>query len=213
MKKRDQQDSDWLADLQDDFEDQLRKMEIRGEFAAEKGPVVQTIVQRAAWADLLVLSLVKHTGPKTETGYGTRFNKILQHSPRPVLVVPEEANSTMDRALLAYDGSPKADEALFLAAYMTRNWGISLVVLSAGKRRAAAALGRAEEYLDAHDVEASYVRAPRPADEAILSAVEEHDVNLLIMGGFGQRSALQMVIGSTVTKILRVIGQPVFVCR
>jgi len=188
-------------------------MSIRGEFAAETGPVVQTIVERAAWADLLVLSLVKDTGPKTETGFGTRFNKILQRSPRPVLVVPEEADSTMDKALLAYDGSPKADEGLFLAAYMARNWGISLVVVSAGKRKAANALGRAEEYLDAQEVEAAYVRAPRPADEAILSTAKEHGVNLLIMGGFGRHSALHMVVGSTVTKILRVTGQPVFICR
>jgi nucleotide-binding universal stress UspA family protein len=204
--------SDWLVELQDIFEEFRQEMELRGQFAAEMGPVAQTIVRRAALTDLVALSLVRHTGPETATGFGTRFNKILQSSPRPVLVVPEDADSAMDRALLAYDGSPKADEALYLAAYMARNWQTELVVMAAGKK-ARAALGRAKAYLSAHDVQATYVRAHGPAHKAILDTAEEQGANMLVMGGFGQRSALQMVVGSTVNRVLRATRLPVFVCR
>ena len=124
LKKDAHHSSDWVVELRDIFYEMCRELGVRGEFAAETGPVAPTMVRRAAWADLLALSLVTRKGPKTATGFGTRFNKILQRSPRPILVVPEEANSAMDRALLAYDGSPKADEALYLATYMARNWGV-----------------------------------------------------------------------------------------
>jgi nucleotide-binding universal stress UspA family protein len=213
LKSETDHSSDWLVELHDDFESQCRELGIRGQFAAETGPVAATIVRRAAWADLLALSLVQHGRPKTATGFGTRFNKILQRSPRPILVVPEQADSAMSKALLAYDGSPKADEALYLAAYMARNWGTALVVLAAGKRPATVALERAKAYLAIRDVPATYVQGERPADQAILGAVETHGADMMIMGGFGQRSALQLVVGSTVTKILRAAGQPVFVCR
>lgn len=206
-------DSEWLEELQQIFEKYRQEMDLRGQFAAETGPVSQTIVRRAAWTDLVALSLVRHTGPETATGFGTRFNKILQRSPRPVLVVPEDADSAMDKALLAYDGSPKADEALYLAAYVARSWGVELVVMAAGKKKAKSALGRAKAYLSAHDVEAIYVRAHQPAYQAILATAEKHGVNMIVMGGFGQRSAMQLVVGSTVTKVLRATSQPVFICR
>ena len=213
LKEEADHSSEWLVELRDLFQQQCRELGIRGEFAAETGPVAPTIVRRAAWADLLVLSLVRRSGQKTATGFGTRFNKILQRSPRPILVVPEGVNSAMDRALLAYDGSPKADEALYLAAYMARNWGVTLAVVSAGKKKAAAALRRAGDYLAGRNVEAEFVQGKKPADRAILSAVEEHQSDLIVMGGFGNRSALQLVVGSTVTKILREVDRPVFVCR
>ncbi len=205
--------SEWLAELQEMFERYRQELGIRGQFAAETGPVAKTIVQRAAWADLVALSLVRRQGPETATGFGTRFNRILQRSPRPVLVVPEDADSTMDRALLAYDGSPKADEALYLATYMARNWDIELVVMAAGEKKARTARGKAQAYLAAHDVEATYVQARRPADQAIMDTADAQGVNMIVMGGFGQRPALQLVIGSTVTKVLRTIRMPVFVCR
>jgi nucleotide-binding universal stress UspA family protein len=207
------QDSEWLVELQDIFEEFRQEMAIRGQFAAETGPVAQTIIRRAAWTDLVALSLVRRAGQETATGFGTRFNRILQGSPRPVLVVPENADSTMDKALLAYDGSPKAEEALYLAAYMARNWDVELVVMAAGEKKARGALGRAKVYLAAHDVEATYVRGRGPAHQAIMDTAAAHGVNMIVMGGFGQRSALQLVVGSTVTRVLRATRQPVFVCR
>jgi nucleotide-binding universal stress UspA family protein len=213
LKEDAEQSSEWLAELSERFLEQCRQLGVRGEFAAETGPVAPTIVRRAAWADLLVMSLVKHTGPETVTGFGTRFNKILQRSPRPILVVPEGADSPLDRALLAYDGSPKADEALYLAAYMAKNWNVSLVVIAVGDKKAQSALDKARRYLAGRGIDPPYIQAERPVDEAILSCARDNEANMIVMGGFGRRSALQLVLGSTVTRILRASPHPVFICR
>jgi nucleotide-binding universal stress UspA family protein len=85
--------------------------------------------------------------------------------------------------------------------------------MSAGGKKASKALARAESYLTAHEVEATYERASGPASQAILQTAAACGANMIIMGGFGQRSALQLVLGSTVTKVLRATTQPVFVCR
>ena len=205
--------SDRVKKIRTDFERFCQEKGIPGEFATDTGRAASILVERAALADLLVLSLLHQTGQKTATGFGTDVNKILQRSPRPVLVVPEGADSNMDRALLAYDGSRKADEALFLSTYLARNWPLSLIVLSAGEKQGKSALDRARSYLTLREVEATYVQGPRPAATTILKTAAEQNCNLIIMGGFGHRPVLQIVIGSTVNKVLQRFRQPILICR
>jgi nucleotide-binding universal stress UspA family protein len=150
---------------------------------------------------------------KLDIGFGKKFNKILQRSPRPILVVPEATSSTMDKAVLAYDGSPKADEALYLAAYAANNWPLDLLVISAGKEQSEIALHRAKSYLAMRDVPAKYLQSDRPAAEAILGAMTDYQRNVIFMGGFGNRPVMQLVVGSTVNKVLQECSHPVFICR
>jgi len=213
VKDEEESSSETIQNLRFDFERFCQENGIPGEFATDVGRVAGKIVQRSALADLLVLSLVHQSGPKTATGFGTDFNKILARSPRPVLVIPEGVDSKMDRALLAYDGSQKADEALYLAAYAARNWSLSLSVLAVGKEKAKLALDRAKSYLALREVEASYIQGDRPAFKAILESIGQQENNLIIMGGFSQRPALQLVVGSTVNKVLQQIELPVLICR
>lgn len=205
--------SELIQKLQIDFELFCQENGIPGEFATDVGRVADKIVERSALADLLVLSLVHESGPKTATGFGTEFNKILGRSPRPVLVIPEAADSKMDRAILAYDGSRKADEALYLATYMARKWSMTLSVIAAGKEKAEIALDRAKSYLALRDVEARYIQGKRPAAQAILESAKNQECNLIIMGGFSHRPALQLVLGSTVNKVLQETRMPVLICR
>ena len=195
------------------FENSCEKWGIRCEIAVEPGPFARKIVERAAWTDLLALSLIHKSGNRTKTGFGSKFNRILQRSPRPVLILPEQANSKLDKALLAYDGSPKSDEALYLATYMANNWSIDLVVVVAGEELAYSALHRARSYLLSRDVTARYVSAARPANKAIINTADDHGCNYIIMGGYGYRPLLQLVLGSTVTKVARRSDIPVLVCR
>ena len=186
---------------------------IRGEFAIEVGAFARKIVERAAWTDLLTLGLIHQSEEKTTTGFGSEFNRILQRSPRPVLIVPEMADSPLDKALLAYDGSAKSEEALYLSTYMAKNWGIALVVVVAGDELASSALHRARSYLSWRDVEAEYIPAQRPAYKSILATAALHNCNYIIMGGYGYRPILQLVLGSTATKVLRRSEIPTLVCR
>ena len=119
----------------------------------------------------------------------------------------------MDRVLLAYDGSAKADEALFASAYFAVRWMTPLVVLSAGKNRAEAAWLRARDYLEARQVTAEYIIKDEPAHKAVLKTAKSHDCNLIVMGGFGCRPFLQIILGSTVDKVLEKVNQPVLICR
>jgi nucleotide-binding universal stress UspA family protein len=135
-------------------------------------------------------------------------------SPRPILAVPA-APAALARPLLAYDGSPKAREALFVATYLAEVWRVPLAVVavrSAG-RPAERLLAEAQRYLEIHEVEAALIEAGGPAPGAILAAAREQESDLLILGGYGGSPVVAAVLGSTVNAVLARAAMPVLVCR
>jgi nucleotide-binding universal stress UspA family protein len=131
-----------------------------------------------------------------------------------VLAVPR-VPSALNRALLAYDGSPKAEEALFIATYLASQWGIPLVTVTVmeSERTVSGALDRAQGYLDTHGVQATFVEESRPVADAILKTAEGHGCDLIIMGGYGFSPVLEVVLGSAVDQVLRESRWPILICR
>jgi nucleotide-binding universal stress UspA family protein len=121
----------------------------------------------------------------------------------------------MDRMLLAYDGSPKSEEALFIATYRAVKYGFPLVVLVASNERVALDTAeKARDYLDKHGVEAEIiVKVSDNAGDLILETAKKYDSNLLIMGGFGRRPFWRIVLGSLVDRMLREFPHPILISR
>lgn len=188
---------------------------IEGELAVEAGQVVETIVDRAVWSDLVVLTLEHPPGERPLDRLGNRTSQIIQRSPRPVLAIPAGAEAPMNRVLLAYDGSPKADEALFVAAYLKTRWPLTLTVLTVvTEYTPPTALDTALAYLAEQGIEdVTAVIGEKPIAAALLGTAVAHQINFLIMGGFGFRPVKHMVLGSTVDQVLREFGHPILICR
>jgi nucleotide-binding universal stress UspA family protein len=118
--------------------------------------------------------------------------------------------------LLAYDGSLKSEEALFIATYRAVKYGFPLVVLVATNDRVGPDTGdKARAYLEKHgvkDVE-FIVKKSNNAGDLILKTAKKYDCNILIMGGFGRRPLMRIVLGSLVDRMLREFPQPVLISR
>ncbi len=197
------------------FRQRCRQQHIGGDFTFETGKIARTLSERARWADLLVINLNYALEPPTLNRLSANLEVLIRRCPRPILAVPESP-SALDRALLAYDGSAKAKEALFVAAYLAGQWQTPLVVVSVEEEErhfTDTALQRARSYLQTHQIEASYVSTNGPVAGAILKTVKEHNCNLIIMGGYGRSPVLEVVLGSTVDEVLRTSPWPVLICR
>jgi nucleotide-binding universal stress UspA family protein len=133
-------------------------------------------------------------------------------------VVPT-AVSPLQHALLAYDGSPKAEEALFVATYLASRWQIQLTVVTVssggnGKLESAErTLSRAKTYLGLAGVVANYFVQIGPAAQTLLALAEKETVDFMIMGGFGRSSMRSLVLGSTLNRVLLEYKQPILICR
>lgn len=195
------------------FQKMCQAAGIPHEFATEVGPVNATILKRAAWSDLVVVGLNHPPGSQPLSRLSSGFNTLIQRCPRPILALPGQ-HSAMDNALLAYDGSPKADEALFVATYLALQWGTRLTVVTVETAyTTAAASRRAEEYLARYGIQAELIVRQEDIAGAILATAVARATNLIIMGGFGYRPVLQVMLGSTVDKILREFQYPILICR
>ncbi|MEM7129374.1 MAG: universal stress protein [Chloroflexota bacterium] len=200
--------------IQDEFAQRCKKAGVSGDLVVEMGSVARTICDRARWTDLVVLNLSHPPGSQPFSRLKSGFRTMLLRSPTPVLVVPEIVTA-MNRGLLAYDGSPKAEEALFVATHLATQWSMPLVVVTVSEQGEAHSkpLIMAQRYLEEHNLEATFVGKSGSAADIILDTANEYGSNLIIMGGYGRHAVLQAVLGSTLDEVLRNAFQPVLVCR
>ena len=203
-----------VKDIRDRFYSRCSDEQIKGEFAVEAGRVARQIVQRAVWTDLVMIHLNHPPGTQPQERLKSGIRTILQRCSRPVLAIPS-VTTRLDITLLAYDGSPKAEEALFLSSYLGSSWGSRLVVVSSteGQISQNQNLTRVRDYLQKNGVKAEYVEVDGPAGDAILEVARAQKVNLIVMGGFGKSPLINVAVGSTVDQILREFGQPILICR
>jgi nucleotide-binding universal stress UspA family protein len=208
-------DSEETRQIEAEFQRRCLNAGVEGQFAAEIGVEGKLMLQRAPWVDLVSTNLTFATEYNPESRLSSGVNLLIQRCPRPILVMTGEQKARLDRGLLAYDGSPKANEALFVAAYLAVRWHIKLTVLTViTEFTEAAVLDDARRYLIGNNLlNVKYILEEAPITEAVLKTARNQESNLLIMGGFGYRPVRYLVLGSTVNDVLADGLIPTLICR
>ncbi len=209
-----QRESPEAQAVQAEFNRRCEAAGVPGKLVVDVGNVARKICERTRWVDLIVLNMAHPPSSQPLARLSSGFRTLVRRCSSPILAVPRPA-SPMDRALLAYDGSPKGNEALFLATYLALCWHLSLAVVSVSEnnRLASATLDRARRYLESQGVEATYVEERGAVSAAILKVAAEHESNLILVGGYGFNPVLEVLMGSAVDRILQSSWQPVLICR
>jgi nucleotide-binding universal stress UspA family protein len=179
----------------------------------ETGNISRAICDSARWMDLVVLSLAHPPGARPIDRLDSGFSQLLRRCPCPVLAVPQGAK-IIERVLLAYDDSPTSKEAMFIAAYLAKQWELPLTVVSIetdGDKPDIISLAR--QYLDGKNIRANYVEKHGDVPFEILQTAKESESSLIVMGSYGHRSVVEIALGSAVDKILRMFDGSVMVCR
>lgn len=197
--------------VQEEFERRCEAAGVRGRLALAVGSVSREVVARSRWTDLVVLSL-NYPPPKGMFARpSSGLHTILHRSNRPVLLVCEEV-SHLERVLVAFDGSPKAREALYVGTYLAEKWGAALCVVSVHEGRGSQVLEEAMRYTEGHGVNAQFSSERGDAAEAILRTAERQESGLIIMGVHRRWGMLEVALGSTVDAVLRAERCSVLVC-
>lgn len=216
----DECETDWAKEIKTEFEARLAAANVGGRLALEVGAIERTIVDRARWADIVILRIQHPPGTGTLNRLTSDLRNLIRRCPRPILAVPG-APSPLTRAFLAYDSSPKAREALYIAAYLAAadGWRLPLVVAAAnqnGATTAAAWLDDARIYLDSLSLPATYLELAAPTDDpatALIQAATDHACDLILIGGYSRSFMLDVVLGNTVDRVLRTSPIPVLICH
>jgi nucleotide-binding universal stress UspA family protein len=204
--------ADALA-VQAQFNQTCADASVDGKLFIETGDITKKICDRATMTDLVVLKIV-HPPMGGLASLSSPFRAIIMDSSRPVLGVPTKA-TPFKRALLAYDGSDQAKEALFVATYLAEIWKTELLIFTAwdGNKVKPDAQEHVRKYLDIHEVAAEYIISEHGAMDALKKIVEERNADLVLMGSHGGTTLRQVFIGSALDYMLRESQVPIFICR
>ena len=198
--------------LQDRFDEIRVKENVRGVLAVEVGEPTQKILERSTLTDLVVLR-ISHPPATGIQSLSSQIRTLIARCPRPLLAVPGNI-SGLNHALLAFDGSPKAREALFVATYLAEQWNTQLTILTGLEDKVAADSVQefARNYLEFNEVEARFI-LEKYSPAVLKITAEEINADLVIMGGYSGSILKEMTIGSSVNHMLRGFRRPVLICR
>jgi nucleotide-binding universal stress UspA family protein len=139
------------------------------------------------------------------------LRSIIRRSARPILTVHEKI-SPMDKALLAFDGSSKSKEALFVATYLAEKWHTKLMVLTIAEEGSQPVQDYARSYLELHEIQADFVIKSGSYD-IFLKTIQECQINLVVIGSYSGTPLQEVVTGSAVNFLLRKADCSLLICR
>ncbi len=203
-----------ISSYQEIFKQKCNAVGVKGDFNVDIGKVPRLICSRARWIDLVVVSLNYPPAPRPLSRLSSGLSTLIRRCPRPILAVPGPATN-LARPLLAYDGSPKAEEALYIGAHISSKWNAQLVIINIQEpgRTVPHNLASAQQYVHDHGGRAILLERHGKVAAQILSVISEYECDLVIMGGYGFNPLIEIAIGSAVDEIMRCSDIPVLVCR
>ena len=188
---------------------------VPGTLAIEQGKISEKILERSNWVDLVILNMAHPPQSQILAKLNSGLHTVISRLNRPLLAVPRDVIVGFENCLVAYDGSPKSKEALYVAAYLAANWGTHVTLLNVEENNLKTRwiLREAKKYLEAHHLEAEYLIRKGQPSECILSEADGLRSDLILMGSYGYTQVLEAVLGSTVNQVLLEAKCPVLICR
>lgn len=231
-----QQRAELLADIEELAESVGHPIETE---LAEGSPADQlTTVAEAADADMVVLGRQGLSGI-SERLLGGVTERVLNQGEVPVLVVPDESDphDTFSRVLVPTDGSENAEVALPHAGTLAQQYDAGVGVLNVvdlqdaggafhagglkeefverlegeGEAAVESAVDELGGYVPEEDIETA-VKLTSSLDgaaEGIREHVDEHSVDLVVMGSRGRSNFKRKLLGSVTATVLRSVDVPV----
>ncbi len=172
-------------------------------FVEEVGRQVDVIKRHGRLADIIAVAQ-----PDKDRNLGTSTLKAaLFHSGRPVLMCPEretQPETLGKRVAIAWNGSAEASRAVAQSMSLIRH-AIDIFIFSTGVDSGPGTTAEdLAAYLGLHKATASIIRitASKSIGQAIMSAAQAEDTDLLIMGAYGDSHERETLFGGNTQTVV-----------
>jgi nucleotide-binding universal stress UspA family protein len=199
-----------LQTIQARFNQRCHEVNLSGSLVVEKGNIPRQVCERALLTDLVVLN-VAHPPQPGLSSLRSGIRSIIWRSARPILTVGGKI-SPLDNAMLAFDGSSKAKEALFVATYLAEKWQIKLTVVTIAEEGTQSVQDYARSYLDLHEIQADYL-VKNGSFDIFLEIINEFQINLVVIGSYSGTALNEVIAGSAVNFLLRKADCSLLICH
>lgn len=176
------------------------------------GGIVETIIEREANADLVIIGKRGASGEFATDHIGSQVERVVRASTKPVLVAPREMPLTPQSVVIAFDNSPAACRAVHYVATSPLFEYLPVHLIMAGTDN--------NKHRDQLSAAASTLPAsPETAlldgkiEMAIGNYMAQHPCAILVMGAYGHSPLRTLIVGSTTTTMIRTVRAPVLLVR
>ena len=202
------------------LEDAEQRLKAEGvsaiELTHETGFLVDIFHEFEEQADLIILGKRGEAADFASDHLGANVERIARASTKPCLVTSREYQP-IERMLLAYDGSKSCQKMLDFLTTSPAFQGLELHILTvakkAGDENATAHLRLADLQARQAGFQTISEKAIGDPETTILRYLDQHNINLLLMGAYGHSRIRRLVIGSTTIQLLRSSQIPVLLFR
>jgi nucleotide-binding universal stress UspA family protein len=201
--------------LEDAFTTQCQNAGLSNfDFMVAAGEISRVLCDHARFADIILLPLNHPPDNEPIKRLSSGIISLIRNCSVPILTVPSTP-TPLNTILLAYDGSIKAKEALFIAAYFGTQHGSTVKVLTSviGITDPASIQDEAKHYLARFPLKAKYIISQNSLSEQIISMHQTEKIDLILIGGYSGSTLIDVMLGSAVDKVLREIQLPILICR
>lgn len=179
------------------------------------GPLADCVRRASALADLIVLNRKLDSFPYPDMREIT--SDVLLKSGKPVIAVPDKAQglAVSGRALVAWDGSPRASAALQAAVPLLELAG-SVVILEIDDGSVLVKAEEAAAYLATYDIGARIVRdfaVAKATSDVLLVGISVQRADYVVMGAYGRSRGSEAIFGGCSRAMLTKSPVPVFMAH
>lgn len=178
------------------------------------GSLVESLTDLEAGVRLFVVGKRGEHAALAKGHLGGELERVVRAVHRPLLVA-SRAFRTVQRVLMAFDGSATTRKGVEMLSASPLVQGLPVQVLLVGHSNEAndRHVAWAIDTLRHGGVEAQGEVLPGEPDEVIADKVKADGVDLLVMGAYGHSRIRRLIVGSTTTTLLRECQVPVLLLR
>jgi nucleotide-binding universal stress UspA family protein len=178
------------------------------------GSLIDSLIELESNIRILVIG-VRGKVHENQTGQiGEKLESLIRSLHRPILVVCTEYQS-LERIMIAYDGSEAAEKAVEMVAHSPLYKGLECHVVCAGKKVSAEGLleKAAEKLKKSGDKEIITARLEGKPEEKLCEYQETNQIDLTVMGAFTHTRIHDLLLGSFTVKMLINSKKPLLLLR
>jgi nucleotide-binding universal stress UspA family protein len=176
---------------------------------------INTLAKESRFSDLLVVSeelFFKNWGPDQPNHF---MRQVLHHAECPVIVIPE-SYKTIDRILIAYDGTPQSVFTLKIFSLVFPNFKdleTNIIYIKDDENDEIPDLKYLEEYAGRHFQNLNIEKLHFNAAEYFTEWAQYSKNGLLVTGAFSRSGLSNLLRESFVEKLVKEHAMPVFIAH
>ena len=168
------------------------------------GELEETLVEQQAGVRLFILGRRGKSAETTQRDLGRNLERVVRALQRPILTI-NDPFEPVQQVMVAFDGGITTRRGIEKIVSSPLLKGLPIHILMSGKKNsdAESQLAWATEQLKSAGFETTSALVPGDAERVIGEAVQERNIDILIMGAYHHSALRSALLGSKTSDLLR----------